>query len=102
MEITFLFKPSPLITLPDATASAQPTLVNDRQSSVAGTTGIRAPMSPDRAKAWAGTPTGPAGVRTATGYRAPMTGERAARWAGEATGLSLSAIRAGEGSEAVV
>ena len=65
-------------------------------------TGIRAPMSGEKAKSWAGIPTGPAGVRTASGgYRAPMTGERAAKWAGEATGLSLSAIRAGEGSEAI-
>jgi len=77
-------------------------LVNDAQKGVTErATGVRAPMSADRQKAWAGTPTGPAGVRTASGgYRATMTGERAARWAGEATGLSLSAIRAGEGSEA--
>ncbi|QDC36474.1 hypothetical protein [Sphingobium fuliginis] len=88
---------------PVPTAPAQPSLVNDRQTSAAS---VRAPpvarSACDREKAWAGVPTGAAGVRTASGgYRAPMTGERAARWAGEATGLSLSAIRAGEGSEAV-
>jgi len=77
-------------------------LVNDAQTSVTErATGIRAPMSAEKAKAWAGTPTGPAGIRTASGgYRAPMTGERAARWNGIASGLSLDAIRAGEGSEA--
>ena len=78
-------------------------LVNGAQEGVTQrATGIRAPMSGEKAKSWAGIPTGPAGVRTASGgYRAPMTGERAAKWAGEATGLSLSAIRAGEGSEAI-
>lgn len=54
--------------------------VNDRQAAGAS---VRAPMSAEREKAWAGVPTGSAGVRTASGgYRAPMTGERAARWYG--------------------
>ncbi|HKX23580.1 MAG TPA: hypothetical protein VJM81_09940 [Rhizorhapis sp.] len=77
-------------------------LVNGAQAGVTErVTGVRAPMTAEKEKAWAGTPTGSAGVRTAGGgYRAPMTGERAARWAGNATGMSLSAIRAGEGTEA--